>query len=150
MIMRQKAASAARFYVSKASGLKDLSREELTAALQDDTQLVDQIVRQGSELTGTRPFWRNKSNSLTAQARFLSQDTSPVFVTFSAADMQWQDLHRHFTGWEGVTGAADAVRYQFVWKGIQDNPHIVAHYLQIRFRTFVRTVLQPLLKFTDH
>ncbi len=56
MIMRRKAASAARFYVSKASGLKDLSREELTAALQDDTQLVDQIVRQGSDLTGTRPF----------------------------------------------------------------------------------------------
>ncbi len=33
MIMRRKAASAARFYVSKASGLKDLTREELTAAL---------------------------------------------------------------------------------------------------------------------
>ena len=150
MIMRRKAASAARFYVSKASGLKDLTREELTAALQDDTQLVDQIVRQGSDLTGTRPFWRNKSNSLTAQARFLSQDASPVFVTFSAADMQWQDLHRHFTGWEGVVGATDTVRFQFIWKAIQDNPHVVAHYLQIRFRTFVQTVLRPLLQFTDH
>ncbi|CAG8983615.1 hypothetical protein HYALB_00004637 [Hymenoscyphus albidus] len=150
ILMRRNAASAARFYVSKASGLKDLTREELAAALQDDTQLVDQIVRRGSDLTGTRPFWRNKSNSLTAQARFLSQDTSPVFVTFSAADIQWQDLHRHFTGWEGVVGATDTVRYQFIWKGIQDNPHIVAHYLQIRFRTFVQTVLRPLLKFTDH
>lgn len=88
ILMRRKAASAARFYVSKASGLKDLSREELAVALQDNTRLVDQIVRQGSELIGTRPFWRNKSNSLTAQARFLSQDASPVFVTFSAADMQ--------------------------------------------------------------
>jgi hypothetical protein len=149
ILMRRKAASAARFYVSKASGLKDLSREELTAALQDDTQLVDQIVRQGSELTGTRPFWRNKSNSLTAQARFLSQDTSPVFVTLSAADMQWQDLHQHFTGWDKVKGAGDTVRFQFIWKGIQDNSHIVAHYLQIRFQAFVRTVLQPLLGFTD-
>ena len=150
MIIRRKAASAARFYVSKASGLKDLTRKELTAALQDDTQLVDQIVRQGSDLTGTRPFWRNKSNSLTAQARFLSQDTSPVFVTFSAADMQWQDLHRHFTGWEGVAGAIDTVRFQFIWQAIQDNPHIVAHYLQLRFRTFVQTLLRPLLQFTDH
>lgn len=35
-IMRRKAANAAR-YVSKASGLKDLSREELAATLQDDT-----------------------------------------------------------------------------------------------------------------
>jgi len=150
MIMRRKAASAARFYVSKASGLKDLTREELTAVLQDDEQLVDQIVRQGSELTGTRPFWRSKSNSLSAQARFLSQDASPVFVTFSAADMQWQDLHRHFTGWDSVEGMADSVRFPFIWKAVQDNPHIVAHYLQIRFRAFIRTVARPILQFTDH
>jgi hypothetical protein len=72
ILMRRKAASIAHFYVSKASGLKDLTREELTAVLEDNIQLVDQIVCQGSDLTRTRPFWRNKGNSLTAQARFLS------------------------------------------------------------------------------
>lgn len=55
--MRRKADSSARFYVSKASGLKDLSRDELGDALLADEGLVPQIVRQGSHLTGTRPFW---------------------------------------------------------------------------------------------
>jgi hypothetical protein len=85
--MCRKANSSARFYVSKASGLKDLSRDELIEALLTDDALLPQIVRQGSDLIGTRPFWRNRSNHLQAQARFLSPGMSPVFVTFSAADM---------------------------------------------------------------
>jgi hypothetical protein len=38
--MRQKAGSLARFYVLKASGLKDMTREELIGALQADTGLT--------------------------------------------------------------------------------------------------------------
>jgi hypothetical protein len=98
LIMRQKAKTRARYYVSKASELKGLTREELTAVLLEDESLLSQIVRQGSSLPGTRPFWRNKGNSLQAMARFLSPNASPVFITFSAADMQWQDLHQHFPG----------------------------------------------------
>ena len=33
LLMRRRASNSARFYVSKASGLKDLTREELTEAL---------------------------------------------------------------------------------------------------------------------
>jgi hypothetical protein len=64
VMMRQRAASAARFYVSKSSGLKDLSREDLLEALEANESLLPYIVWQGSCLTGTRPFWTNKSNSL--------------------------------------------------------------------------------------
>ena len=54
--MWRKASAAARFYVSKVSGLKDLDRKELANALLTDDSLLPQIVRQGSNLTGTRPF----------------------------------------------------------------------------------------------
>ena len=40
MLMQQKANSLARFYVSKASGLKDLSRDKLTEALLIDEALL--------------------------------------------------------------------------------------------------------------
>ena len=150
MIMRRKAAEAARFYVSKASGFKDMSRDELATALQADERLVDHVVRQGAQLTGTRPFWRRKSNSLTAQARFLSHEMAPVFVTFSAADMQWQDLHRHLPGWADVESATDAVRRKLIWQGIQEYPHLAAHYLQIRLQVFFDTVLKPYLGYTDY
>jgi ATP-dependent DNA helicase PIF1 len=150
LLMRRKASGSARFYVSKASGLKDLSRDELAEALLADEALLPQIVRQGSDLTGTRPFWRNKSSSLQAQARFLSPSMSPVFVTFSAADMQWQDLHRHFPGWADVAAADDRTRRKFVWDRVQDHPHLIAHYLAIRFHAFMDHVLRPLLGFTDY
>jgi hypothetical protein len=93
MLIYQKAGGSARFYVSKASGLKDLSRDEFIEALLTNEALLPQIVRQGSTLTSTHPFWRNKSNSLQALARFLSLSISPVFVTFSIADIQWYNLH---------------------------------------------------------
>ena len=56
LLMRRKANMATWFYVSKASSLKDLDREELANALQADKSLLPQIVQQGSSLTGTRPF----------------------------------------------------------------------------------------------
>ena len=40
MLMRRKAGSSARFYVSKASGLKDLNCDELTKALLMDEALL--------------------------------------------------------------------------------------------------------------
>jgi hypothetical protein len=75
---------------------------------------------------------------------------SPVFLTFSAADMQWQDLHRHFPGWADVALADDRTRHTFAWDGVQNNPHIIAEYLVIRLRTFTDHVLRPYLKFTDY
>jgi hypothetical protein len=56
ILMRRKASTAARFYVSKTSGLRDLNREELTNALLSDDTLLPQIVCQGSNLTGIHPF----------------------------------------------------------------------------------------------
>ena len=150
LLMRRKANTAARFYVSKASGLRDLDREELADALQTDESLLPQIVRQGSSLTGTRPFWRNKSSHLHAQACFLSQDMSPVFITFSNADMQWQDLHRHFPGWSEVSQANDSVRRRFIWDRVQDQPHIIAHYVTIRRKAFMEYVISPLFKYEDY
>src|SRR5580692_1433760 len=150
LLMRRKANAAARFYVSKASGLKDLNREELADTLLTDDHLLPQIVRQGSALMGTCSFWRNKSNHLYAQARFLSQDMSPVFITFSCADMQWQDLHRHFPGWSEVSRAGETVRRRFIWDRVQDQPHLIAHYLTIRRKAFMEYVVGPLLNYEDH
>ena len=92
MYMRSKARKSARYFVSKKSGLKDLDRDELHEALLTDQALLPQIVRQGSVLTGSRPYWSSKSRSLQAQARFLTPNIAPLFVTLSCADMQWHDL----------------------------------------------------------
>jgi ATP-dependent DNA helicase PIF1 len=150
MYMRQKARSTAHFYVSRTSYIKDLTREELTDALNTDANLLPQIVRQGALLPGTRPFWRNRSGSLQAHARFLSRSAAPVFVTFSCADMQWHDLQRHLPQFADYLTGDDSTRQRIVWSNIQDYPHIVAHYLDIRFRAFLKHVVRPSLGVTDH
>ena len=87
LLMCQKASNLACFYVSKVLGLKDLNHEELTEALQTDKSLLPQIIHQGSMLTSTCLFQRNKGISLQAQACFLTPSMLPVFVTFSVANM---------------------------------------------------------------
>jgi ATP-dependent DNA helicase PIF1 len=61
ILMCRKSTNSARYYVSKASNMTNLTQEELGEALNSDSNLLPQIVRQGSSLTRTRPFWRNKS-----------------------------------------------------------------------------------------
>lgn len=87
LLIHQKASNLACFYVSKVLGLKDLNCKELTEALQTDKSLLPQIIHQGSMLTSTCLFQRNKRTSLQAQACFLTPSMSPIFVTFSVADM---------------------------------------------------------------
>ena len=150
MYMRQKARSTAQFYVSRTSNIKDLTREELTEALETDASFLPQIVRQGALLPGTRPYWRNRSGSLQAHARFLSPCAAPVFLTLSCADMQWHDLQRHLPRFTDYLTGDDRTRQRIVWSNVQDYPHIIAHYLDIRFRAFLTHVIRPYLGVTDH
>ena len=75
---------------------------------------------------------------------------SPVFITLSVADMQWHDLHRHFPGFSEVSQANDHVRRKFIWDRVQDQPHLIAHYVTIRRKAFMEYVIGPLLKYEDH
>jgi hypothetical protein len=150
ILMRTRAKGSARFYVSRRSTLHGLDRDELTEALLNDANLAKHIARQGVCLTGTRPFWRSKSTGLQAISRFLSPQMSPVFITFSAADMQWHDLQRHFPGFSNISGAMEHLRFRWNFNSLQGNPHIVAHWLEIRFRRFIECVLKPYLGWEDY
>jgi len=150
ILMRDKSKKSARYYVSKSSNLSDLTREELGEALNSDSSLLRSIVRQGSSLTGTRPFWTNRSRSLDAQARFLTPQMSPVFITFSCADLQWHDLHRQLPRYDEFLAGNDTVRRNIMWQNVQDCPHIVAYYLDLRFQAFLRLVLEPYLGYKDY
>ena len=45
--------------------------------------------------------------------------------------------------------ADDRTQRTFIWDGVQNNPHIVAHYLVIRLQAFTDHVLRPFLGFAD-
>jgi hypothetical protein len=148
-MLRQKVSTAARFYVSKLSGLHRVSLEELPDILAENPYLLNQIVRQGVELHGTRPFWYKRSLGLAALARFSALKAAPVFITWSAADMQWDDLHNHMPRSAEWRTGNDSTRLAVAWDHVQNYPHMVAAYIDLRFRAYLRSVLAPSLKYSD-
>jgi len=120
MLNRQRSSTQARYVVNNVKDLHRLSFEELEDMLNSDDGLLNKVARAGSSLLGTRPYWARVRSDLLAQARFMTH--SAVFITFSCADMQWHDLHRHFPGWEEFEGATDAAKSKFIWNGVRDNP----------------------------
>jgi hypothetical protein len=78
LLLREKAHGSARYFVKKNSFLADISLEDLEQQLYDNDAILNNVVRQGSGLSGTRPFWRTKGSQLVAQARCLPH-LSPVF-----------------------------------------------------------------------
>jgi hypothetical protein len=148
MLNRQRSSTQARYVVNNVKDLNRLSFEELEDRLNSDDSLLNKVARAGSNLLGTRPYWARVRSDLLAQARFMTY--SAVFITFSCADMQWHDLHRHFPGWEEFEGATDAAKSKFVWNSVRDNPHIIAKYLDLKLKAFCKNVLKPWLKYDDH
>jgi hypothetical protein len=129
-LMRQRARSSARYFVKSSEAVGQLSQEELQERLADGDGLLNSVVRQGSCLRGTRPYWRAKGANLEAHAHNLPH-LSPVFVTYSCADHQWDDLQRHMPGYDTWTNGTDQERRKLAWENIQNNPQIVAAWLHL-------------------
>jgi hypothetical protein len=75
---------------------------------------------------------------------------SLVFITYSCADHQWDDLQRHMPGYDTWMNGTDQERRKLAWENIQNNPQIVAAWLHLRFDAFYKHVLLPYLKVHDY
>jgi ATP-dependent DNA helicase PIF1 len=93
-IMREQALSATRFLCGR-SDENGLSLDELSNLINGNGggQLLNKIVRHARNLKGTRPYWRQKRNELTAYAENIKSGS--LFFTLSAANLHWHDLHSY-------------------------------------------------------
>ena len=149
MLMRKKAREASGFWVKKRPDLLGLSLDELKELLGDESTLLKSIVRSGATLTGTRPYWRQKETALKATARYFGT-TGAVFCTWSCADHQWDDLHRHLPRYEQWRDGTDDERRKIAWENVQRFPHVIAAWLDIRFKAFLKYVMTSLLGVDDY
>ena len=145
-IMRQKASKQASWACKKAD---ELSLDELRQLLRDgeEHQLVGRITRSARLLKGTRPFWGTKRTELEALVRNLGYPH--LFFTFSAADLQWHDLHRHMPDF-GSDFVTDPRRHRRALRNLVDNPHIAAEHIKLRFETFFKHVIKAMFDVDDH
>jgi helitron helicase-like protein/uncharacterized protein DUF6570 len=111
-------------------------------------QLSSLIARAANEVPGTRPFWNNRRNQLESMVRGI--DCPHLFFTFSAADMQWPDLHRHMPSFGSIQARAGPETYRTRNEDLSNNPHIAAAWLKKRFEVFFKEVIKKKFNVTDH
>ena len=120
----------------------------MTKLLEEDiNRLADRISRAGANLLGTRPYWLARRTELKAMIKDLH--CPHLFVTFSAADVQWPDLHRHMPS-PLPPDATEQQRARIYNRDLNDNPGIAAYYFQKRWELYLKHVLKPKFKITDY
>ena len=110
-------------------------------------ELAKCVSRSGVKLAGTKPFWMACQHELTAM---MYQLHSPhAFITASAADLQWPDLHQHMPQWAESQDVGEQAAYRKRREDLNDNPAIAAYYFVKRWELFVDLVLKKKFQIAD-
>ena len=93
-IMREQALNATRFLYGR-SDKNGLSLDKLSNVINGNRggQLLNKIVRHARSLKGTRPYWRQKRNELTAYTENI--ESGSLFFILSATNLYWYNLHSY-------------------------------------------------------
>ena len=148
--LREQARSASR-YMWKGKDQESIDEDELRALIENNSiPLQDFIARRSATLRGTRPYWTQARNELEAMVRQLGVPS--LFFTFSAADLQWDDLYQHLEPGirQEYLNSTDRERQRIAANWLQENPLLAANWLSIRWRTFITDVLKKMFNFEDH
>ena len=128
-VMRLRVSKVSHWLVKKSDLERQLTIEELRDAVQDTEQnpLLNKIFRYANILPGTRPYWNNRRRQLEGYVRNL--DNNVLFLTFSAADMQWFDLQSHMPRFDEYLAGDDQAKKRIIYENLQNHPHIAAGWL---------------------
>jgi len=112
----------------------------------DLNNLALRVSRLGANLRGTRPYWLTRRRDLRAMIKQLC--CPHLFATFSAADVQWPDLHR-FMPTDLPPNCTEQERARIYNRDLNDNPGIAAYYFHRRWELFLHHVLKPKFNIVD-
>ena len=149
MTMRWRTKRLANYYVSRNRQDQALTAADIAELLEEPERenLAKRVRKQGASLGGTAPYWGTQGQNLLAMIRQLG--CPHAFITFSAADLQWPDLHQHMPS-PPPSDAAEPIRQLINAQNVNNNPALTAWWFQKRFNVYFRKVVSPLLKVKDH
>ena len=104
---------------------------------QDRAALAHRVLRFGHNIRGTSQYWYNQQQNLISMVQQLG--CASVFFTFSAADLNWPDLHAHLGN-----------NFQSTALAVAHSPYSVDSYLTLRFQVFFEKFLKPYLNLSDY
>ena len=133
-IMRWRAKRLAGFYVSRNEEDRELSAADIAAMLVEPSKaLAARVRRIAATLTGTPAYWSKRSKELSIMIRQIG--TPHAFITHSAADIQWPDLHMHMPN-RAAVDSTEAQRQRINARNINENPAIAAWWFYRRWNLF--------------
>ena len=109
-------------------------------------QLADIVRQTASTLQGTILYWSKKSRELQAMIRQIG--APHAFITHSAADLHWPDLHQHTANPPRPT-VDETTRIRNNWQNLNENPALTAWYFYRCWQLFFSTVVKPLFIISD-
>jgi hypothetical protein len=145
--LREQAAEVSRWWINKNSNKMidiDILREMIS---NKDNHLANIIARQTNCLRETRFFWNSKRQQLKIMIRDLN--CSSLFLTFSATDMQWNDLYTHMLEYDVYVNAIEKKKHRLMFRLLQKNFHVVTEYLNRRFRLFFEKIMRKKFEMKD-
>lgn len=110
---------------------------------QGDEPIAYNMIHYGAKLCGTRAYWGQCRQELLDMIRVTG--IPHLFFTFSAADLQWPDLHQHMPLEMNRPPEDERARKHQWWLALEQNPHIAATYLDKHFQILFKYVLAPTL-----
>jgi Helitron helicase-like domain at N-terminus len=154
MQMRHKAKRDARYFVRQDGELGDMTVGELRELAQGEIEALSRKVnRRAARLRGTPQYWAQRGNELGTMISDPHIGCPQLFFTLTAADMQWDDLHSLIAAYEGYVllpdDATEQQRQHRRKKDLNDNPVLVAWYLERRVALFIKKFVTPLYGVTD-
>jgi ATP-dependent DNA helicase PIF1 len=160
MLLRHKSKDKASYFCRRSNNEFDDLTDLANALAQgiDNKQFINRLSRHAAHLPGTRPFWNAQRQEL--EAMIYNIGCPHLFVTFSAADLHWPDLHQHMPRiydtqgdpvmLEASEALEDQIRAKYASNNVSNNPAITADYLTRRFTAFFKLVLSEVFNISDH
>ena len=95
-IMRWRALTDGNVFVNETDAeLRHCTVKDLKEMVGKDKKILEQIFFHGSDISGSRSFWRSRYEGVRVLPEQLGKPPT-LFVTLSAADYHWPDLYRIF------------------------------------------------------
>ena len=157
MIMRKRALEQSRFFVDQQLGDPHITVADLQKRLaRGDTSFTNKLFYFGANLRGTAKYWHPRRRELRALVEFMVNEKRglpSIFMTGSFAEFFFPPLRRlleqhilQTTGEELNLAEDSNARF----KAVQDNPHVVVNYFDLRTQSYHEKVLTPVFGVSDY
>lgn len=149
MIMRKRALEHSCYIVRQQLGDEHLSVSDIEDKIKKgDRSVAEKILYFGACLRGTTQYWAQRSKELKALIQFQINEKKGLpsfFTTGSCAEYHFKALKRLLQLYiQQTTGTnINLSDRNTLFKALQKNTHIVAHYFDIRTKSYFETVMGP-------